>query len=137
MGEGLGVEDADKVISMQTTPPLEDLSLPAASEVQWVGAHLADFAPQRQSPLGNCCASCTLGNSHVGAGVTTSNDSHTHLHQHQQYTPGLQTAVNKLLSKGAIEPVFHPETKGFFSCLFPGAKEHRGSVSCHRSLPPE
>ena len=50
----------------------------------------------------------------------------------------LQTAVNKLLSKGAlIEPVFHPETKGFFSCLFPGAKEHRGSVSFHRSLPPE
>ena len=49
----------------------------------------------------------------------------------------LQTAVNKLLSKGAIEPVFHPETKGFSSCLFPGAKEHRGSMSCHRSLPPE
>ena len=137
MGEGLGVEDADKVISLQTTPPLDDLPLPATSEVQWVGAHLAAFAPQRQSPLGNCCASCTLGNSHVGVGVTTSNDSHTYLLQHQQYTPGLQTAVNKLLPKGAIEPVFHPETKGFFSCLFPGAKDYRGPVSCHRSLPPE
>ena len=30
----------------------------------------------------------------------------------------LQKAVDKLLSKGAIEPVFRPETKGFFSRLF-------------------
>ena len=34
-------------------------------------------------------------------------------------------------------PTTHPETKGFFSHLFSGAKEDRGSVSCHRSLPPE
>ena len=34
-------------------------------------------------------------------------------------------------------PTTHPETKGFFSHLFPGAKEDRGSVSCQRSLPPE
>ena len=33
--------------------------------------------------------------------------------------------------------MFHPEIKNFFSRLFPGAKEHRGSVSCHTSLPPE
>ena len=31
----------------------------------------------------------------------------------------------------------HSETKGFFSHLFPGAKEDRGCVCCHRSLPPE
>ena len=34
-------------------------------------------------------------------------------------------------------PTTHSETKGFFSHLFPGAKEDRGYVSCHRSLPPE
>ena len=33
--------------------------------------------------------------------------------------------------------MFHPEIKNFFSRLFPGAKKHRGSVSCHTSLPPE
>ena len=36
--------------------------------------------------------------------------------------------------KGQFEPLFHPETKGFFSHLFPGVKEDRGSVSYHRSL---
>ena len=49
----------------------------------------------------------------------------------------LQTAVNKLLSKGAIEPVFRPETKGFFSRLFLVPKKGRGFTSCHRSLPLE
>ena len=33
--------------------------------------------------------------------------------------------------------MFHPEIKNFVSRLFPGAKEHRGSVSCHTSLPPD
>ena len=36
--------------------------------------------------------------------------------------------------KGQFEPLFHPETKGFLSHLFPGVKEERGSVSYHRSL---
>ena len=94
VGQGLGVDHADRVLSMQMTPPLEDLPLPATSEEQRVGTHLAAFAPQRQSLLGNCRASCTLGDSHVGAGCLS-------------------------------------------SCLFPGAKEHRGSMSCHRSFPPE
>ena len=96
-GQGQGVDHADKVISMQTTPPLEDLPLPATSEVQRVGAHLAAFAPQRQSLLGNCHASCTLGDSHVGAVVTTSTDSHTHLLQHQEYTPGLANSSEQAL----------------------------------------
>ena len=36
--------------------------------------------------------------------------------------------------KGQFEPLFHPETKGFSSHLFPGVKKDRGSVSYHRSL---
>ena len=30
----------------------------------------------------------------------------------------MQTAVDTLLSKGAVEPVYKPETQGFFSRLF-------------------
>ena len=58
------------------------------------------FAPQWQSLLGNCRASHTLGNSHVGVGIT----SH------------------------------HPFRSSAISFLVP---KKTGSVSCHRSLPPE
>ena len=113
VGEGLGVDHADRVLSMQTTPPLEDLPLPATSEVQWVGAHLAAFVPQRQSLLGNCRASCTLGDSHVGAGVTTSTDSHTHLLQHQEYTPGLANSSEQALVQRGNRASVPSRNQGF------------------------
>ena len=113
VGEGLGVDHADRVISMQTTPPLEDLPLPVTSEVQRVGAHLAAFAPQRQSLLGNCRASCTLGDSHVGAGVTTSTDWHTHLLQHQEYTPGLADSSEQALVQRENWASFPSRNQGF------------------------
>ena len=103
-------------------------------KVQQVGAHMAAFAPQWHSLLGECCVSCTLGDSHDGLRITTSTDSHTHLLQHQEYAPGLLDSSEQALVQRQFEPLFHPETKGFFSHLFPGVKEDRGSVSYHRSL---
>ena len=66
-------------------------------KVQQVGANMAAFAPQWHSLLGECCASCTLGDSHDGVGITTSTDSHTHLLQHQEYAPGLADSSEKAL----------------------------------------
>ena len=63
--------------------------------------------------LGDCRASYTLGN-----GVQLEWESLPPLHSTRNTSKDLQTTVAKLLSKGAIEAVFRPETKGFFSRRF-------------------
>ena len=62
---------------------------------------MAAYAPQWHSLLGECCASCTPGDSHDGLRITTSTDSHTHLLQHQEYTPGLaDSSEQSLVQRG-------------------------------------
>ena len=98
---------------------LEDLPLPPVIETLRVGARLESFVQQWQHLLGDCRASRTLGN-----GVQLKWESLPPLTRApvsfstRNMPKDLQTAVDKLLAKGAIEPVFRPETKGFFSHLF-------------------
>ena len=72
----------------------------------------------RLALLGTEC-SCTLGNGVQLEWESLPPLTRTPISFSTRNTPkDLQTAVDKLLSKGAIEPVFRPETKGFFSRLF-------------------
>ena len=98
---------------------LEDLPLPLVIETLRVGAHLTNFVQQWQNLLGDCRASRTLGNGVQLEWESLPPLTRTPISFSTRNTPkDLQTAVDKLLSKGAIEPVFRPETKGFFSRLF-------------------
>ena len=98
---------------------LENLPLPLVIETLRVGAHLTNFVHQWQNLLGDCCASRTFGNGVQLEWESLSPLTRTPISFSTRNTPkDLQTAVDKLLSKGAIEPVFRPETKGFFSRLF-------------------
>ena len=117
---------------------LEDLPLPLVIETLRVGARLTNFVQQWQNLLGDCRASRTLGNGVQLEWESLPPLTRTPISFSTRNTPkDLQTAVDKLLSKGAIEPVFRPETKGFFSRLFLVPKKDRGFTSCHRSLPLE
>ena len=88
-------------------------------ETQRVGAPPGSFFPSvagaaRRLP----CVTYTWEWSHAGL-VYTSSINSTPISFSTRNTPqDLQTAMNKLLSQGAIKPVFCPETKGFFSRLF-------------------
>ena len=114
---------------------LEDLPLPLVIETLRVGARLTNFVQQWQNLLGDCRASRTLGNGVQLEWESLPPLTRTPISFNTRNTPkDLQTAVDKLLSKGAIEPVFRPETKGFFSRLFLVPKK-TGFTSCHRSLP--
>ena len=74
---------------------------------------------QWQNLLGDCRASRTLGNGVQLEWESLPPLTRTPISFSTRNTPkDLQTAVDKFLSKGAIEPVFRPETKGFFSRLF-------------------
>ena len=98
---------------------LEDLPLPLVIETLRVGARLTNFVQQWQNLLGDCRASRTLGNGVQLEWESLPPLTRTPISFSTRNTPkDLQTAVDKLLSKGAIEPVFRPETKGFFSRLF-------------------
>ena len=98
---------------------LEDLPLPLVIETLRVGARLTNFVQQWQNLLGDCRASRTLGNGVQLEWESLPPLTRTPISFSTRNTPkDLQTAVDKLLSKGAIEPVFCPETKGFFSRLF-------------------
>ena len=98
---------------------LEDLPLPLIIETLRIGARLTTFVQQWQNLLGDCRASRTLGNGVQLEWESLPPLTRTPISFSTRNTPkDLQTAVDKLLSKGAIEPVFRPETKGFFSRLF-------------------
>ena len=114
--------------------PLEDLSLPLVNETLRVGARLISFVQQWQNLLGNCHASRTLENGVQLEWESLTPLTRTPISFSTRNTPkDLQMAVDKLLSKGAIEVVFRPETKVFFSRLFLVPKK-TGFTSCHRSL---
>ena len=116
---------------------LEDLPLPLVIETLRVGARLTSFVQLWQNLLGDCRASRTLGNGVQLEWESLHPLTRTLISFSTRNTPkDLQTAVVKLLSKGVIEPVFRPETKGFFSRLFLVPKKTR-FMSCHRSLPLE
>ena len=113
---------------------LEDLPLPLVNETLRVGARLTSFVQQLENLLGNCHASRTLGNGVQLEWESLTPLTRTPISFSTRNTPkDLQMAVDKLLSKGAIELVFRPETKGFFSRLFLVLKK-TGFTSCHRSL---
>ena len=98
---------------------LEDLPLPLVIETLRVGARLTNFVQQWQNLLGDCHASRTLGNGVQLEWESLPPLTRTPISFSTRNMPkDLQAAVDKLLSKGAIEPVFRPETKGFFSRLF-------------------
>ena len=97
----------------------EDLPLPVDTEVSRVGARLADFAPQWRSLLGECRESRTIRDGVQLEWMSHPLLSRTPLSFSTRNMPeDLQTAVDTLLSKGAVEPVYKPETQGFFSRLF-------------------
>jgi len=95
------------------------LPLPAAAEAPKVGARLADFAPHWQNLLGECRASRTLRD---GVGLV--------FHRHPTLTRSrigfstrnssseLQSAVDALMEKGAVERVDIEHSLGFYSRLF-------------------
>ena len=98
---------------------LEDLPLPLVIETLRVGARLTNFVQQWQNLLGDCRASRTLGNGVQLEWESLPPLTRTPISFSTRNTPkDLQTALDRLLSKGSIEPVFRPETKGFFSRLF-------------------
>ena len=108
-----------EVVPTRMNLRLEDLPLPLVNETLRVGARLTSFVQQWPNLLGDCHGSRTLGNGVQLEWESLPPLTRTPISFSTRNTPkDLQTAVDKLLSKGAIEPVFHPETKGFFSRLF-------------------
>ena len=110
---------APLVVAGVEAAALRLLPIPRDVEVTKVGARLADFAPHWFNLLGECRASRTLRDG-VGVlfrrrptltrsriGFSTRNSSEE-----------LQTAVDALLEKGAVERVVHEHTLGFYSRLF-------------------
>ena len=98
---------------------LENLPLPLVNETLRVGARLTSFVQQWQNLLGDCRASRKLGNGMQLEWESLPPLTRTPISFSTRNTPkDLQTAMDKLLAKGAIEPVFRPERKGFFSRLF-------------------
>ena len=117
---------------------LEDLPLPLVIETLRVGARLPSFVQQWQNLLGDCRASRMLGNGVQLEWESLPPLTRTPISFSTRNAPkDLQTAVDKLLSKGAIEPVFSSRNQGFLQPSLPGAEKDRGFTSCHRSLPLE
>ena len=109
-------EEVAEVVPTGMNLRLEDLPLLLVIETLRVGV---SFVQQWQNLLGDCRASRTLGNGVQLEWESLPPLTRTPISFSTRNTPkDLQTAVDKLLSKGAIEPVFCPETKGFFSRLF-------------------
>ena len=92
---------------------MEELPLLAVNKTLWVGARLAGFALKWQKLLGDCRASRTCRNRVQLEWMTYPPLTQKPLSFSTKNTPkDLQTAVDMLLCKRAVEPVHKLEIKG-------------------------